>query len=282
MPDAALGKKEIVVQSAVAAAGYPTPAVRASGDASSSLGRAYIVMDRAPGSPLLAGLDGIDALARAPSLARRVPDQLARSLAALHAVDASAVREQLAGTCGIVSNLNGLLGALCQGAHACGRADLGSAATRLAQRTCTMAADVICHGDLHPFNVLVDDTGAVTVLDWTAAILAPRAYDVAFTSLLLAEPPVELPKQLRPVARGVGRRLAARLVDSYRRAASVTIDPRALKLLQAVVCLRALVEVAFWVEDGTVAERTGHPWLTNCRVFAGRLSRATGTEVRAK
>jgi len=145
-----------------------------------------------------------------------------------------------------------------------------------------MEADVICHGDMHPFNLLVDETGAVTVLDWTAALLAPRAYDVAFTSLLLAEPPVVLPKQLRPVARTVGRRLAARFVDNYQRAASVTIDGRDLELLQAVVCLRALVEVAFWVEAGTLAESVGHPWVTNGPVFAARLSRATETNVRAR
>ena len=34
-------------------------------------------------------------------------------------------------------------------------------------------ATVICHGDLHPFNLLVDERGAVIVIDWTAAACAP-------------------------------------------------------------------------------------------------------------
>ena len=29
----------------------------------------------------------------------------------------------------------------------------------------------ICHGDLHPFNVLVDDRGQTTVLDWSAEVV---------------------------------------------------------------------------------------------------------------
>ena len=40
MPDPALARKETIVQAAVAAAGYPTPVVRASGGPDSGLGRA--------------------------------------------------------------------------------------------------------------------------------------------------------------------------------------------------------------------------------------------------
>jgi hypothetical protein len=100
--------------------------------------------------------------------------------------------------------------------------------------------------------------------------------------LLLAEPTVVVPSVLRAPAKMVGRRLAARFVASYERAASIRIESHTLELLQAVVCLRALVEVAFWVAGGEVEERAGHPWLTNSAVFATRLSRATGTAVRAQ
>ncbi len=51
MPDPGTARKETIVQSAVAAAGFPTPFVRASGGPDCGLGRAFMVMDRAAGQP---------------------------------------------------------------------------------------------------------------------------------------------------------------------------------------------------------------------------------------
>ncbi len=86
----------------------------------------------------------------------------------------------------------GLLGALARFADEFGRPDLADAARWLADHRPAPAPDVICHGDLHPFNLLADGA-RVTVLDWSTALLAPRAHDVAFTSLLLSEPPLHVP-----------------------------------------------------------------------------------------
>jgi aminoglycoside phosphotransferase (APT) family kinase protein len=66
---------------------------------------------------------------------------------------------------------------------------------------------VICHGDLHPFNLLVDGS-RVTLLDRSTALLASRSYDVACTSLVLSEAALEVPGRLRPPARWIGRRMA--------------------------------------------------------------------------
>jgi hypothetical protein len=48
----------------------------------------------------------------------------------------------------------------------------------------------LLHGDLHPGNVLLPDTGPV-LIDWTNAASGPSAYDTATTWLILAclEPP---------------------------------------------------------------------------------------------
>jgi aminoglycoside phosphotransferase (APT) family kinase protein len=282
MPDEAMAQKETVIQAAVAAGGYPTPVVRLSGDAASGLGRAYMVMDRAPGAPLLVGLDGVSALAHAPGLARRIPDVLARAMAHLHTLDATAVRDELIGTTALAIDLPSMLDALAHGADACERADLEAAAAALSARVRSDEPVVICHGDLHPFNLLVDAEGTVTVLDWSAALIAPRGYDVAFTSLMLTEPPLALPNALRPIVRGIGRRLAKRFVRSYERYANVAVDADTLAYFHAVICLRALAEVAFWVAGGVVDDRVGHPWLTNGESFAARLSAATATDVRAR
>ena len=82
------------MQRAVAAAGYPTPLVRASGGPDDGLGRAFLVMDRAPGRPALSGLD--DGLT--PAVARQVlhvPQLLATAMARLHALDPDLVRGEL-------------------------------------------------------------------------------------------------------------------------------------------------------------------------------------------
>jgi hypothetical protein len=82
--------------------------------------------------------------------------------------------------------------------------------------------------------------------------------------------------------RAIGRRLAGRFVRGYERHAAFTVDAEALRYFQAVVCLRALVEVAFWVTSGVADERVGHPWLTNGASFAARLADLTGVAVRPR
>ena len=45
---------------------------------------------------------------------------------------------------------------------------------------------------------LLADGSHVTLLDWSNALLAPRAYDVGYTALLLSEPPLRVPGWQRP------------------------------------------------------------------------------------
>jgi aminoglycoside phosphotransferase (APT) family kinase protein len=279
MPDAVLARKETIVQSAVASAGFPTPVVRASGGPEAGLGRAFMVMDRAPGAPPLASLAGAGATVTAIWALRQIPGLLAAPMAALHALDAEPVREQLGPSSGVAVTMPGWLAALGAAATGYQRADLAAAAQWLADNPRPPASEVICHGDLHPFNLLIDGD-KVTVLDWSTALLAPRAYDVAFTSLILAEPPLVLPSGVRPAVRWAGAGLARRFIARYRQAASVEIGARDLAWYQGVVCLRALIEVAGWAWAGQLDGRTGHPWLVCGPAFARRLAALTSLDVR--
>ena len=65
----------------------------------------------------------------------------------------------------------------------------------------------------------------MTVLDWSTALLAPRAHDVGFTSLLLSEPPLRVPGWQRPLVRLSGRVLARRFVRDYQRQAGRRSGP---------------------------------------------------------
>jgi len=142
--------------------------------------------------------------------------------------------------------------------------------------------EVICHGDLHPFNLLVGAAGRVTVLDWSAALVAPAAYDVAFTSLLLSEPPLAVPRPLAPFTRSGGRLLARRFRRTYARALGRDVDPGSLRWHEGVVCLRALVEVAHWAAAGELDAHRGLPWLIWGPAFAARLHRLTGAAVEPR
>ena len=280
MPDPGSARKETIVQRAVAAAGFPTPFVRAAGGPDDGLGLAFMVMDRAPGGPALSGLDGLSPAA-VPRLLRQIPDLLATSMARLHALDPGLVRAELEQLREVPVTVDGLLAALVRFAGAFGRPDLADAGRWLADHPPGPASDVICHGDLHPFNLLADGD-RVTVLDWSTALLAPRAHDVGFTSLQLSEPALRVPGWQRPLVRIFGRVLARRFVRGYQRQAGVTIEAAEVRWHQAVVCLRALTEVASWVHEGADGARAGHPWLINGPAFARRLTSLTGVPVRAR
>jgi aminoglycoside phosphotransferase (APT) family kinase protein len=281
MPDPGAARKETIVQRAVAAAGFPTPLVRAAGGPDRGLGRAFMVMDRAAGGPALSGLDGGVTPAEVPRLLRRVPELLAGSMARLHALDPDLVRGELAQIREVPVTVPGLLSALARWAAEFGRPDLARAAHWLADHPPAPAPDVICHGDLHPFNLLADGD-RVTVLDWSTALLAPRAHDVAFTSLLLSEPPLRVPGWQRPLVRVLGRLLARRFVRRYQRKTATFVGSGELRWQQAVVCLRALVEVASWEHQGVAEAHAGHPWLLSGPAFARRLATLTGAPVRAQ
>ena len=281
MPDPGSARKETIVQSAVAAAGFPTPFVRAAGGPDDGLGQAFMIMDRAAGGPAIAGLDGGLTPAAVPGLVRRIPELLATSMARLHALDPGLVRGDLEQVRGVPVTVDGLIAAAARFAGEFGRPDLVRAARWLADHPPGPAPDVICHGDLHPFNLLADGD-RVTVLDWSTALLAPRAHDVGFTSLLLSDPPLRVPGWQRPLVRLLGRVLARRFVRDYQRQTAATFEPGEVRWHQAVVCLRALTEVASWVHLGVDGAHAEHPWMMTGPAFARRLAALTGVPVRAR
>lgn len=257
VPDPALGAKELAVQAAAAAAGIRTPRIHLTGEAGGPLRGAWAVMDFAAGTPLLSGLDGIAAIRQLPTLLRDLPRQLAQTMAAIHRLDpdpvAQCVRRATPGVALTVDELWGHLRAAADGVPA-----LQQAVERLRDRQPSRDAAVLCHGDLHPFNLLTASDGTITVLDWTGAAVAPPAFDVAFTWLLLRDPPLEAPLALRPVIRAGGRALARRFLHAYRTAnPSASLDH--LDWYTALHATRVLLELAQWTRSGDDRART-HPW----------------------
>ncbi len=260
-PDAALAEVETAIHRAIAVQGFPTPAIIADGYDESG-GRRWALMEFANGQPLLAGLSGVQALVRLPAIARQLPATLARVSAQLHALDAQPVTTALADTGDGRAGVDGLLASHAATAEATGDATLARAIEHVVGTRPEAGAAVICHGDLHPFNVLRDEHGELTVLDWTAARVVDREYDVAFTAMLLANPPLHAPAAVAPIIRGAARRLAQRFVRDYERAARTTVHRRRLEWFTDLHGLRVLSEVAWWRYGGTLDEHRDHPWIT--------------------
>jgi aminoglycoside phosphotransferase (APT) family kinase protein len=248
-------------------------------DARGAAGRRVVVGDgpRA-GHPLLAGLQGAAALRRARSLARSLPVQLAEIMASLHRLDPQPITDSVQRAAPEVAwTVADVVAQLRLGAEATGRADVAAALNDLAARAPASVDPVICHGDLHPFNVLAD-AEELTLLDWTGALLADPCFDVAFTELLLTNPPLSLPAPLAPVLRGAGRVLAHRFVAAYRRA-NPAVSLAELAWFRALHSARVLINTSqLRAEHGPDAD--GHPFRLVAPAAARNLSAATRLEVR--
>lgn len=217
-PSRTHGEREALVQAAVVTQGYPAPTVLASGVGPRANGW-YFVMPRAIGTPPLSAASP-GALARAvPSLARHLPALLAELALQLHQLDPAPLRVALRARAEWPVDVDDLVADLAAVAEGMDDTDLAaSIRTMLAARPEPESREVVCHGDLHPLNVIVGPAAA-TVVDWTAARLGPPAFDVAFTAFLLAHPPIAVGPALARPLRLAGQWLAGRFVAGYRRRA---------------------------------------------------------------
>lgn len=154
------------------AAGYPVPEVLHFQPDQSHLGGAFLIMERAPGSALQSQLK------RRPELL----DTFCRLLYELHRVD----WRPFIGVDGPWPTLDEAeatfsLTQAGQMAAAYGLAEAFAPVFGwLADRGRGLEAQLaVVHGDFHPLNVLVDEAGIPTVLDWGSTCVGDRRIDVA-------------------------------------------------------------------------------------------------------
>jgi aminoglycoside phosphotransferase (APT) family kinase protein len=231
-------------------------------------------MDLAPGDPLLAGLDGATALRHLPRILARLPAQLADTMAAVHHIDPAPVMRRVRAVAPTVAlTVDELWPHLRAGAELTERRDLVDALDALARQAPPQGDGVLCHGDLHPFNLLRDGD-RISVLDWTAALVAPPAYDVALTRLLLRYPPLAAPGALRPIIGAGARALARRFARRYRHA-NPTADLTDLDWYTGLHATRVLIDLATWHNTGD-ARATDHPWTLIAPGAVTELTRITG------
>ena len=276
MPDRSRARRESIVQRAVAASGFPTPAVLLDGY-DDSLGGAFTVMPFAAGRSPLSGL-GPRSLLHVPQLLRQLPVQLADVAVRLHRVDPAPVAAALADG-GFSPSGDGVEPRLAAITAAAGTQSRGF--DRLlewfAENRPDQAALVVCHGDIHPFNLLVDRDERVTVLDWTNGDLMPREYDIGFSAGLLRCAPISVPKLARPLFARLTSRLADRFVSTYEQ--SFPIDPTMLAFFEALQYARCLAEAATARAGLSSIVDDKHPFELAAEAMTRRLAALTGITV---
>jgi aminoglycoside phosphotransferase (APT) family kinase protein len=195
----ALAEKEAVALRAAAVAGAPAPAAFEVVEVD---GRPGLVMERLDGADLLMSLG-----ARPWTVF-----SAARTLGRLHAELAEV--EAPVGLPGLFEALRGKLESPLVPGEVCERA--------LEALELLAAGDRLCHGDMHPGNVLMTSSGP-RVIDWTNAAFGPPAADVARTLVILRAGylPGNAPWVMRRVHRLGRKALEALYLRAYGRARSL-------------------------------------------------------------
>ena len=276
MPNADAAVRETMVQREVAEQGYPTPRVVLDGF-DEGLGGAFMVMERVHGVPLLAGLNLGRALLRMPTTLRRLAQQLSTASLRLHELDPQPVIESLKAADVDVATL-GTEARLDEIRQAAATSSVGfdDLLNWLESRRPVSTPVVICHGDIHPFNMLVADDGSFSVLDWTNGNICRREYDVGFTAALLQSAPLEAPRVATSAVRAITGSLARRFIDAYRKVAPINLDVvEWYETLQYARCLAAVVTMP--TDDEIIGER--HPFRLAAPEMVRQVRTITGVTI---
>jgi len=206
-------RTETAIQNWCAASGYPAARVLALLDGDWSIARPAQIAERAPGTTMLA------AMASSPLRARALIRRLAGLHAQLHLLPHESWPAPEARALTRPRRL-----ALVRKRVELGDKAMGKELARVERGLAALppSPEVVCHGDFHPLNVIVDTAGGTIVIDWTDASLDDRHADVARTAVLLRCAAVAGGSALeRVVLTAVGPALAFAYLRAYERLQSI-------------------------------------------------------------
>jgi aminoglycoside phosphotransferase (APT) family kinase protein len=269
---------EGTVQRGMASAGIPTPEV-VHFDVDARLdGRRCFVMEFMDGVPMLGGITAGTIVRQGPRLLTRLSRTIADVQVGLHAVDPAPIVAELGDVPIRVDRwFDRLQVVVDEGATGFERARRWL----VEHRPPEAGALVLCHGDLHPGNLLVDERGNVTaVLDWTVTTLAEPALELGFTTMALSLVPLDASPFVQRVARAAGRGIARRYVRAY--LARNPIDLSALRYYEALRTAMEVGNAALWrlaVADGRRDVLLRPTWDSIAGVMVDFFRDRTGVEI---
>lgn len=262
-PDrAAQAAREATVQGWCADHDYAAPRVLAVLAPDEGLGLPTQVMERAPGVTML------DAVVAKPWRAFRLVDQLAGLALALHALPTGDWPEGNVSGSTLVDQRLGLPRRVTAELD---RPELAEALRRAEALSddAMSGPPVVCHGDFHPLNVVVEG-GRASVIDWTDAGLGPREADVARTLLLFHVASIAADSMAERVAlRFAGPRLAERYRHTYE--ADVPLDAGRLRTWTVLHAVHGWAQVEMLHAGGFDGSSSAE---------AGRIPISVGTFLR--
>jgi|TARA_B100000315_G_scaffold257046_1_gene304588 aminoglycoside phosphotransferase (APT) family kinase protein len=215
---------EATAHDVLGAMGFPVPRILLA-SAEPGLRGPWLVMEQIEGAML--GSEAFEmpgGVLRFPGLYRNLPGRLARLHLKLHALDPAPMVESLRAIApeqhfnpaGRLQSARNLVG------------NRWPEARRVADRLLAMQPPVvravICHGDFHPLNVMVDNDRVTGVLDWGRICFADREYDLAAAWLLLQASILEMPAAIVPLVNRLKRGMADRFLRFYQRRFSIDRD----------------------------------------------------------
>lgn len=264
--------REAAVHAALVAAGFPAPRVLLHDTELAALGLPFLVMERLPGETMWSAV----AKGSLPAIFA-LPRRLAELQVRLHRLggEGLADRARAFGVDPATMSVKADVERLHQRIAREGLKGLLPGADWLvAHLPAPVQAEVICHGDFHPLNIMMDGDRLSGVIDWANATLAEPAYDIASlrTIALHADPGV--PAAARGAATLVRRLMVRRYMSVYRAAA--TLETRNLAYYEAIRILSALTFA------GEQRPQAGNPWNAphTVAVLAREFARTSGIRVR--
>jgi aminoglycoside phosphotransferase (APT) family kinase protein len=271
---------ERAVHDAVVALGYPAPRILLAEPDDAALGRAFIIMERLPGRTML---EMFFRPSRAFfSLAPRLAEQHVR----LHSLDPAPLSRALQGEgLGARTSIDLFYEEVRQGIERARLDWLEPGMRWLTKRRPDERDGVICHGDFHPANMLMD-RGAVTgIIDWAWVSVGPPEYDVGASVAIFSHGPIDLPGFLSGPADLIRRRFIRRYVAEYQKRRPLDID--ALNYYEALRSLGFLMQAGeHWQADAGVIARPAQPNpFADARQIDGIVARfheLTGVELAAR
>ncbi len=217
---------ESLVQGAVSGVGYPAPSVYFTCTDEAILGAGFLIMELMPGRLMTDLPEEV------------MPEILAEAHLHLHGIDANPIREALESS-GFSSrrSFDNLIRGFTKQVEERGYDWLHDGLGWLERnRPGEPERPVVCHGDFHPLNLLVEDGRVSGVLDWAGFLLGEPAYDVGTTVFLgQVAAPALLP--------GIDwLRLVRRYLEFYRR--SSPLESEQVDYYSAFRCLWSMFEGA--------------------------------------
>ena len=139
---------------------------------------------------------------------------------------------------------------------------------------------VVCHGDFHPANIMVDGGEVTGVIDWPGAAIADPEFDVAVTLVLIKIAAGGMFPEAVPML----ARFADQYLSAYREIA--VLDPVKVEYYEALRCFRAFIRGAASATsqiDPELLPRDNYPWASAyaMQALSARFQEVTGVELPA-